>query len=199
MSNAITRRSKNIPIFQGDDVLLIEELDAEYRRVEALRNLAENQKRIRLADPSPSADANEALLAAAKAYDDAVAEALPRAVMATVTAVGRKTWRRLLAEHPPREDNEGDEALGFNEDEFPDALLEHFDAETGERSITAPEFNSKAAVTAWLDELSDGVFMEIWTTAVRLNQGGSPDPKASLESQVERMYVETSRSPDSTE
>jgi hypothetical protein len=200
-STSISRRTAQVPIFQGADVAVIEEAQVEYNRAESLRRLAESQQSgtRRMSEPAATQELTDAALAAAKVYDAAVADALPRAVMATVTALGRRSWRNLLAEHPPRDDNQGDDALGFNESTFLDAVLEFWDGETGERSVTVPQFDSRNALVEWLDNLSDGVFTELGYAAVRVNQGGSPDPKASLGSQAAQMYRATSRSPDSTE
>ncbi len=41
----------------------------------------------------------------------------------TFEAVGREVYGKLLDEYKPREDNEEDEAIGFNIDEFPPRLL----------------------------------------------------------------------------
>lgn len=196
MSTSITRRTAEVPVFQGDDVAVIEEAEAAYNRAESLRRLAEVRTpsgRLDGGGEDTLSESTTAAIEAARAYDAAVEDALPRAVTVKVQALGRKTYRGLLAAHPPRNDNDGDAQVGFNRDDFFDALLEHFDGETGERTILAPDFKSKNELTAWLDELSDGVYTELGVTAVRLNQGGSPDPKASLTSQAEQMYGATSK------
>lgn len=188
MTNTITRRTEEVPIFQGDDAAKIEAARQEFNRVAA----SEVAPSGRLNDPSPLQDA-------ADAYDAAVADALPRAVIATVQALGRKAYRTLLAEHPPRDGNETDATLGFNEATFMDALLEFFDTETGEKSVVAPEFNARQPLVDWLDNLNDGTFTQLAEAAVRVNEGGSPDPKASLGSRVARLSAATSPLPASTD
>lgn len=186
MSTLIKRRTEQVPIFQGDDAAVIEAARQDFNRAA----LAEPVTSRRLNDASPIQEA-------ADAYDAAVLEALPRAVMVTVQALGRKAYRHLLGQHSPREENETDQALGFNESTFLDALLEYWDA--GEKSIVDPEFGSRESLVEWLDNLNDGVFTQLAEAAVRVNEGGSPDPKASLGSRVARLSVATSPSPDSTD
>lgn len=185
---SITRRSEQVPIFQGDDAAYVEAARQDFNRAASQEPMAAR----RLGDSSP-------LQEAAEAYDAAVADALPRAVMVTVQALGRKAYRRLLAEHPPRDGNEDDETLGFNQDAFTEALLEYFDLQTGEKTVTEPQFMSAAALVTWLEDLNDGNFAQLASAAVRVNEGGSPDPKASLGSQVARLSAVTSRSLGSTD
>lgn len=196
MSNTISRRTAEVPIFQGADVSVIEEARLAWNRAEAQRQMNETLARpsARMApDDEGSQEAAKAAQDAADAYDAAVADALPRAVVAKVQAIGGKAYRHLRAEHPPRPDDEDDETLGFNRSTFLDALLEFFDGETGEKTLVYPEFSSKNALVAWLDDLSNGVFSDLADAAVIVNQGGSPDPKVSLGSQVAQMYAATSQ------
>lgn len=197
MTSAISRRAAEVPIFQGDDVSVIEEARLAWNRAESQRQLAESvmrsSKRLTPEDEGIS-EATKAAQAAADAYDAAVADAMPRAVIAKVQAIGGKAYRHLRAEHPPRADDEDDETLGFNRVTFLDALLEFFDAETGEKSLVSPDFGSKNALVEWLDNLSDGTFRQLADAAVIANQGGSPDPKVSLGSQAAQMYGAISQS-----
>lgn len=188
MSTSISRRTEDVTIYQGDDASVIEKALRDVNRV------AEDQVAPtgRLNDPSP-------LQEAADAYDAVVVEALSRAVTATVQALGRKAYRGLLAAHPPREGNETDAQLGFNESTFSDALLEFFDAETGEKSVIAPEFSGRQPLIDWLNDLNDGTFSQLAEAAVRVNEGRSPDPKDSLGSRVARLFDATSPSPASTD
>lgn len=182
MSNAVEPAWRDVPLFQGSDAERIRQLREDFTNVITTagpRRLTE----------SPTLDA-------AKAYDDAVADALPRAVIARVQAVGRKVYRHLLAENPPREGNELDTARGFNCETMPDALLEYFDGKTGARSVTAPSFNSGDELVTWLDSLSDGHFSALFEAAVETNEGGSPDPKASLTSRIAQVSDVTSSSPE---
>lgn len=54
--------------------------------------------------------------AAAKEYDQIVADARDRAVKVRLKAVPQRTFDQLRDDHPAREDNKRDEALGFNTD-----------------------------------------------------------------------------------
>jgi hypothetical protein len=185
-THLISRRTEQVPIFQGDDAAAIEQARRDFNRVAA----AEVRPPLRQGDPTPVQEA-------AEAYDAVVADALPRAVMATVRALGRRAYRHLRAAHPPREGNDGDRDLGFNEDTFLDALLEYFDA--GEKTIAEPDFANRESLIAWLDDLNDGNFTQLAEAAVRVNEGGSPDPKDSLGSRVSRLYDVTSKSPATTD
>ena len=52
------------------------------------------------------------------------AEMLANSIDVTFRAlVPRRKWRALIAEHPPREDDETDRALGLNQDTFFDAAI----------------------------------------------------------------------------
>lgn len=185
-NHLVSRRTEQVPIFQGDDAAIIETARQDFNRVAA----AEVAPVLRQGDASP-------LQEAADAYDKVVADALPRAVMATVRALGRKAYRHLLAAHPPREGNDVDQALGFNESTFLDALLEYFDA--GEKSVIKPDFATRESLVEWLDNLNDGTFTQLSEAAVRVNEDRSPDPKASLGSRVARLSAATSRSLGSTD
>ncbi len=189
MSTTITRRTAEVAIFQGDDLAAIEQAEIDFAHAEKERQAGPSGR----LNPDTS-DAQEA----AEKFDALVADAMTRAVKVKVQAIGRK-YRHLIAEHPPRSDHENDENWGFNESTFFDALLEHYDGETGDRTIVEPRFESKNALVAWLDELTDGQFTELATAAGRVNQGGQPDPKASLGSRAARMYAATLPSLDSTE
>lgn len=189
MSTAITRRTAEVPIFQGDDLAAIEQAEIDFAHAEADRKSGPAGR----LNPDTS-NAQEA----ADKFDALVKEAMTRAVKVKVQAIGRK-YRHLLVEHPPRADNATDEQYGFNETTFFDALLEYFDGETGDRTIIEPPFTSRQELVDWLNGLTDGQFTELAATAVRVNQGGQPDPKASLGSRAAQMYAATLPSHDSTD
>ena len=186
-NTSVQRRTETVPIFQGDDAAAIAAALADVNRATAMEAVGAR----RLNEVSPAQEA-------AEHYDEVVAEALPRAVTAMVRALGRKQYRQLRAEHPPREDDEGDEEAGYNREALHDALLEYYDPETGETTVIAPTFGSKQTLVAWLDDLSDGNFVQLAMAAVRVNEGGSPSPKASLASQIGRMFNAISPQPDTS-
>lgn len=127
-------------------------------------------------DDTPADEAREA-------YNVAVAEAAERAVLVRVNQVGRKIFRRLLSEHPPREDNDVDQVLGYNDDTFGEALLL--------ACVTEPAFGTVEDKQTFLDSLADGDFEQLMETAVALNRGRSADPLAS-------RYLPTTPSTDET-
>ncbi len=182
MSNDVEAEWEDVPLYQGSDAARIHELGNAFAT--AIENVGPRR-------------VTEAVTVreAAKAMDDAKAEALPRAVVARVSAIKRKSFRRILAAHPPREGNERDAELGYDGDVFPDALMEHFDGATGERTLTAPEFSTGNDLVEWLDKRSDGHFRLLFLAALRVNTNGSPDPKDLVTSRLDQMSDVTSDSP----
>lgn len=204
----VTRRYDDVPIFQGDDAERIEETRAHLNRAMVTAASPRAPRPLRVGDEVD--DGRDQLVAAAKALDELVAECLPRAVIVRVQALGRRTWRALLLDYPPRPGNERDEELGYDQDAMAQAVLAYRDDATGEHTIAhvrlgeqdedaGERFGSKAEVEEWLDELNDGNFTQLAVAAIDVNEGGSPDPKASFASQVARVFGVTSRSPDTTE
>src|SRR5690606_22625041 len=106
----------------------------------------EDEKRTRLAVDKPESldilDEHKAL----------VEEAEKSAIHVTLSALGRKQWRELVAAHPPREGNETDAAVGTNEETFKEALVE--------ASILDPEW-----LVDSIDDLSDVDFDRLYLTA----------------------------------
>lgn len=181
----VSRRTHDVPVFQGEDARRVDEATRAFN--EELGKTTRTA--LREGDATP-------LDEAAKALDDAKEAGLPNAVIVTVQSLGRKTYRTLKAECPPRDDNKDDEQAGVDLTKFADLLLEHFDGETGERTIVAPDFRSKGELVAWLDEVSNGTFEELFDAAIGVNEGRNPDPKASATSLVERLSGATSTSPE---
>lgn len=169
MTTLIQRRTEDVPIFQGEDDTTIEGLRQALIRAE---------QRGRSSAPRRMGDLPEESVAKT-ALNEAVQEALPRAVVVTVQALGRKVYRSLVAANPPREGNELDQYQGYNTDDMAVALLEFHDGT--ERTIIAPEFASKDEAVAWLDNLNDGTYSALFSAAVRCNEGGPVDPKAISE------------------
>jgi hypothetical protein len=183
------RPTREVHIYHGSDIAVINELRDEFNRVARQANpLAA----LRLGDESP-------VVVAGKAYDDAVREAMPRATSVTLRALRRKAFRDLLIANPPRDGNADDEVLQYNQDGMHEALVEYFNVETGERTIIDPEFGTKQALTEWVENLNYGMFTQLAAAAIELNEIGSPNPKAPVSSQVARLSDEPSPSPDSTD
>jgi hypothetical protein len=196
-------RTAKVFIYQGDDLARLAELRqaAEVAR-RTVRRAEENGAPLRVGDEAPSAGVEEA------AYDAFVEEAAPRAVEVKVRHIGRRRFRDLCLEHPPRkvdvsrtgedgtvqtvQETHPDDALyDVNVATFGEALLRFVDDDV--RTIVAPEFPTSAARQAFLDdELSDGDFDTLWITAYHLNRGMSGDPLSSRYSVGRRSSSETS-------
>jgi hypothetical protein len=173
----IKLRRTTVVLFQGDDYDLIEE------KLAAAQTAARSSGRAaRLGDDEDDLVPAEVKTRAAE-YDAAVAEAVERGQTVLVEALPRKTFRGLVVEHPPREDNDQDANWGFNYETLCDALvpasLPLVDRETAEA-----QFGSEAERQEFLESLSDGDFSRIYSAAIKVNQGGVPDPKASLSSRL---------------
>ncbi|MCW2496399.1 hypothetical protein [Jatrophihabitans sp.] len=203
----IKPRTTSVVIYQGDDMPRLTEL----RRAAETARQFEEATAERLAETSEVAragddDAEElvAVKAETKArqdeYDAFVDEAAERALTIELHAIGRKRFRDLMAEHPPRKvlvkvepapdaeedavptvverDHEDDAGYDVNTETFPDALLTFIDPENPEvRTIAAPEFASRSAARAFLDdELEEGDFPGLWVAAYYLNRMPSADP-----------------------
>jgi DNA-binding MarR family transcriptional regulator len=175
-------RTATVLIYQGDDLERLSELRraadvAERRATEAARGPR------RGGDEIPNADVEQA------AYDEAVDEAAERAVEVELTAIGRRRWRDLLAEHPPRTETidgkeqtvEDDALYEVDTEAFPLALLSYIDSDDSDvRTITGPSFKDRKTLTAFLeDEAAEGDFERLWTTAYWLNRAPGSDPKDS--------------------
>ncbi|WP_292605973.1 hypothetical protein [Nocardioides sp. REDSEA-S30_B4] len=172
----ITPRTATVAIYHGDDLEHLAEL---YRAAELAQRRAAGTA-LRVGDDDAEAQT------ARDAYDAAADEAAERAVIVRLTQVGRKAFRALLVEHAPREGNEDDERVGYNEDTFPEALLLE--------SVTEPEMN-RANLTAFLDAVSDGDFEKLFTAAYMLNRTPGADPKDVKFSAGTHSSAETSSSP----
>ncbi len=186
MSNTvkIKRRYKDVVVFQGDDAAAVENA----RRVYNEEATNTTRAALREGDASP-------LVEAAQALDAARDAGLANAVTVTVQQLGRKTYRRLKAQCPPRDDDKNDEQAGYNTEAFAELVLEFIDPVTGERSIVNPPFDSQADLVDWLDDQSDGTFEDLFWAAIEVNEGHNPDPKASATSHVEKVSAATSKSP----
>lgn len=163
----LKRPTVEVPIYQGDDLATLKELR---RRAE----VAVRREAMALARLGDKGSTDLAEIQAE--HDTFAAEAAERAVMVTLTALGRRQWRSLVAAHPPRDGNEGDKALGANEDTFGDALVA--------ASIVAPTFDTPADREAFLDALTDAQFDRLFFEAYQLNRSEGVDPKASLGSEL---------------
>ena len=128
----------------------------------------------------------------AEEHDALVAEAEAEGIKVVVKALGRKVWNALVAAHPPRPDNDEDEAAGVNEDTFKEALVCGGTVTIGGReepyrSILSPDLSDED-----LDALSAVDFDRLYITAFALNRMSGGDPKADLASRMSQQNDETS-------
>lgn len=182
-------RHETVTLWHGDDYQPLADLR---RAVEEAATSAA------VSNPARFGDDN-ALKAAAEEYDAYVQDiALPRATKVEMQALGRRSWRALLAEHPARkvaekgedgtehEVTHPDDVIGWNAETMPDPLVQ--------ASLVADQFESIEKRDAWLDSLSDPEFSQLYSAAVALNVSGGPDPKARVSSLLDRISTETSTS-----
>lgn len=141
---------------------------------------------LRVGDEAP-AKVPAYVQAAKDAFDAAVDEATERAEEWLLEPIGHEEWRELLKAHPARkvtgEDGKetthpDDQGFEVNTETFPKALLTYTDPEDPEiRTVTAPEFETDAALRRRLKRLSGGEFDSLWLTAYQANTGAPVDPK----------------------
>lgn len=155
----IEPRTSVVTIYGGDYLDRIRHLEQKY---EAAVKSEKSADRL-LADDSQSP-------ALAAEHEALVAEAEASAVHVTLKALGRKTWRALVASNPARENHAGDAVVGVNEDTFKDALVP--------ASIISPVLSEDE-----LDALSDIDFDRLYFTAFALNRNPAASPKALVSPQ----------------
>lgn len=128
-------------------------------------------------------------LTLAAEYDALAAEAGQHRVEVTLQALGRRQSKELRAAHPPRVAGEkgatdwqarGDMVMGVNEETFKDDLVR--------ASVISPEMSEDD-----FDNISEGAFTVLYSTALDLTYGAAEDPKAaSLVSRLTQANSETS-------
>lgn len=188
-------RTAVVDIFVGDDLDQLRHLE---RRAEAAKSA---DSLPRLGDEVPE------YLAIAEQYDALAKVAEERALHVKVQALGRKVWKAVVAQHPPRkvgetnadgspvtkEQAKSDADVGVNEDTFKDALVyggtvELDGSPTPYQSIVEPELSADD-----LDQLADIDFDRLYYTAFNLNRTpAAAGPKASLVSRLTPKNDETS-------
>lgn len=167
MANIEPRTSK-VTIYQGDYLDRIRHLE---QQAEAAADAEEGRPRRVGTETEAQRLARE--------HDELVAEAEESALHITLRALRRSEWKKLVADHPPREGNEGDKAIGVNEDTFKEALVP--------ASVVEPtEFTEDD-----LDSLSDVDFDRLYFAAFALNRAPAAGPKAGLASRLSRETSET--------
>lgn len=82
-------------------------------------------------------------------------------ITVTLRALRRPDWARLIADHPPRDGNKGDQAMQVNQSTLFEALVKV--------SIVSPEMDD-ARCQRFLDALTDAQFDGLATKAWNLNR-----------------------------
>lgn len=173
MSTTIKPRSAQVVIYQGDDLQRLGELrraaDIAQRMVDEFK-----QSGTARGGDAPSAEDEKA------AYNAFVEEAAERAVVIEVHALGRKQFRSLMAAHPPRK-VDGDEGkhVVHEDDAGYDVNMDDFPAPFLAASIAEPTFPTPADCERFLDDLADGDFDRVFSTAYWLNRAPGADPQSS--------------------
>jgi hypothetical protein len=132
---------------------------------------AEPKPKRRMSEPPAPGDDIEAELEKVRA---AMVE--PRKVIASgvvrivIKGLTRGEYRRLLVEHPPREDDPLDAQLGYNSDSFGDAFVQACILRT-ESLDGEPVPNEWSA---WADEMTNGQWEEVLRACFKLTNDGEP-------------------------
>lgn len=193
MTQHLKPRSTTVVIYQGDDMERLAELNR--RVLIAKRNAEQRTGTERRGDDDQSVTDAEA------AYDTFVDEAAARALEIELHHIGRRRFRDLILEHPPRVvprkvdaertvgeetpaqatgpaevEHEDDEGWHINTETFSRALLCYRDNEIV--TIARPEFATKTDIERFIDDdLADGDYDGLWQAAYFLNRSPSSDPK----------------------
>lgn len=154
----ITPQLTEVLIYQGDDRTRLDELEQAVKDARVASSLPRT-----VGEPDREAEAIEA-------HNEFLAEAKERAVKIVVRTIGRKKWRQLVAEHPPRPDREADKAFGVNDETFGDALVA--------ACLASPTFASDAEMEVFLDSLNSVQFDRLYAEAFKVNRVERESPKA---------------------
>jgi hypothetical protein len=168
MSIAYTPRTETVVILQGDDEAALRQARAKAESLDPKKKPAAPRL---LSDASPDAAYAEAAAEADRIAD----EANERGIKVVMRSLGRRTWRDLVAKHPPRENEPGDDRMGVNADTFGEEIVV--------ACMVSPEFGRDADRDEFLDNLSEAQFGLLENVAWSLNTRTGADPKARLGSQ----------------
>jgi hypothetical protein len=153
--SVIKPRTATVDIYQGDYLDRLSRLEARYDdAVRAEKRAGAPLRNSEVPESQRIADEHSALKAEADADK----------VVVTVGALTRKGWRELIAQHPPRPDNDEDAAMSVNEDTLREALVPI--------SVVSPELDAED-----YEAMSDVDYDRIYLTAWALNRGNPISPK----------------------
>jgi hypothetical protein len=148
MGITMNQRTFTVELYQGDDLERLAELSSAATKV---------------GPPGKNTTALEdgEYAAAAQAHDDFLAEAKTRAVKVELKPMLRKDYQQLQVDHPPREDDPSDQAIGANSLTFIEPLLM--------ASIVGPPM-SDAERQEFLDSLNNAQFTHLADEALTINR-----------------------------
>ena len=179
---AIAPRTTVVKIYTGDYLYRIADLEARAKAAKEQAHLP------RLNHEVPE------YMKLAEEHDQLVREAEEAGVvLVRVQALGRKAWKELTAQHPPRKANDDgvsdddaalDDRYGMNIEAIADPLVA--------ASVIEP-------ADLDMDSLADIDFDRVFWAAMGLNRGATPDPKASLVSLLTETSSQTSSRPSDSE
>lgn len=188
--SGIKPRTARVVVYQGDDLARLGEYDDAVAKAEEAKKRAEKSGGVRLMHEDDPVEAAVQALDAAKAERDAfAAEAEARGVVIVLHAQPRKTWRKLMDEHPARdrEQHPEDYPIGpCNIETLPDALLP--------LSIDREQSTIDGDLTEFLESLSDYDYYDrLFLQAFALNRGSAmADPTQRLASGLSQISAATS-------
>ena len=137
----VKKATRTVTLYVGGDWDLVE----EYHRLEA-----DKLKPTSLAGPD-------------RGRLDELAAAITAGTMAfRFEALGKRSLRKLLDEHPPRDDKDRDKILGFNEDTATAALLR--------RCLKDPDLPDKDLDELLDEDLTDGQYEELSDAVWAINR-----------------------------
>lgn len=181
----LTPRTRTVYLLQGEDEERLNDLRETAAKLRAKANKIRKDTR-----PDEWTEADSVATAAEEAADQFAEEAQPRAVKVIMRSIGRKKWKALLKDHPPREGDESDKVARYNIDTAP----EH----TVPACLASPALPD-AEREAFLDDLSDAQFDYLARVAHDLNRRVGADPTQRLLSASSQTSDETSSSPSAPE
>ena len=125
-------------------------------------------KRRRMSEPPEDIDARLDEIHARMAELKAVIAS--GVVRITIKGLTRGEFRRLLTNHPPAEDNDLDQRLGYNADTFGEALIQAciLRTDTLDGEPVPNEWDT------WADEMTHGQWEEVFTACLKLTTDGEP-------------------------
>jgi hypothetical protein len=113
----------------------------------------------------------------------------------------RKRWQELGEEHPPRDGNSQDQAMGVNTSTFFDAVLQEKGVIFGVNKADTDEVVDFDATAEWnqlADDMTDGQWKEFADEVLRLNRAVTTPPFSRTASLLTQDSGETSEQPASS-